>query len=341
MIFCTLFNWAYLPHGLALYRSLERVCKGDLTLHVLCIDDFTADVLHHLKLPHVRSLRVADIEDDALRAARADRSIGEFCWTCTSVLLLHLLKGAPPDEVVTYVDADMCFFSDPRVVLSELGSGSILVHEHGFAPEHAHLMREAGRFNVGLVSFRNDAQGRACLERWKEQCLAECKFDPAAGKCGDQNYLDEWPSRYPGLVISSNPGVGLAPWNIAKYRLANGGGMVTVDGRAVVFYHYHSLKLLRPRMGFSPIALATGGYALSEDIVSELYVPYTKELWRALRRVEASPPARKLRPRFAGGYTPLPLLFPQLLECQLLFLLRGMRVPARRNARLVQTLYGL
>jgi hypothetical protein len=117
--------------------------------------------------------------------------------------------------------------------------------------------------------------------------------------------------------------------------------VVSVDDHAIVFYHYHSLKMLRPRWGFLPIALATGGYSLSPDIVSALYAPYARELWRALRRVETSRPGRALYPRFANGFQPLPLIFPQLLACQLMFTVWGARVPSEKNARIVQTLYGM
>jgi hypothetical protein len=336
MIFCTLFDRAYLPHGLSLYQSLERACKGRFVLHVLCMDDFTAGVLRELKLPQLRVVELTDIEDEALHAARNNRSVGEFCWTCTSPLLLHVLDEVAPDEIVTYVDADIRFFSDPSVVHAELGEGSIFVHEHGFAPEHAHLLREAGRFNVGLVAFRNNEEGRTCLERWKAQCLAECRFDPAAGKCGDQHYLEEWPARYCGLVISANLGVGLAPWNITKHRLGRRGGVLTVDDRPVVFYHYHSLKMLRPRWGLKPVAMATGAYMLSDEVIASLYTPYVRELWQALRLAETSSRDGATRGQLVEKLPPLSLLYPHhLRDHQLLFTFHGIRTP-RALVKLLQ-----
>src|SRR5665213_244419 len=241
MIFCTLFNWLYLPQGIALYHSIVRTVNGEFTLYVLCMDDFTLGALRTLDLPNLRPIGLAEIETDALRAVREKRTIGEYCWTCTTPLLRHVLAQQAPDTVVSYVDADIRFFSDPSIVLAEMGGRSIYVHEHDFAPEHAELRMVSGRFNVGLVAFRNNEESRVCLEKWSAQCLDECVIDPAAGLCGDQGYMDEWPDLYPGLVISSNLGIGLAPWNISKYRVADGPGGVTVNGNPVVFYHYHSL----------------------------------------------------------------------------------------------------
>ena len=335
MIFCTLFNWAYLPQGLALYRSLDRATAGNFILYVLCMDDFTSAVLRRFRLANVRVIQLVEIEDDTLRALRASRSIGEYCWTCTTPLVIHVQALHPPGTVVTYVDADLWFNSDPGAVLDEMGEGSIYVHEHDFAPEHADLVKVSGRFNVGLASFRNDEEGRACLERWKAQCIDECVMDPGAGKCGDQNYLDEWPALYPGLVISTNPGVGLAPWNVTKHSIGNNRNGPTVDGRAVVFYHYHSLSMLRPRIGFKPVVMAFGNYFFDPDVAHTIYGPYVRELWRASRRLNKA------------GYTiipsaaTLPNVYTRVRNRQLMFQFGGYTLPVARNARLLAMLYGI
>jgi hypothetical protein len=124
---------------------------------------------------------------------------------------------------------------------------------------------------VGVIAVRNDKEGHACLEKWRDQCLRECIFDLAAGKCGDQNYLEEWPELYPGLVVSSNAGIGLAPWNITKHELRSKRGNMMIDDHPVVFYHYHSLRLLRPRLGIKPLVMANGNYAISDKIACKLY----------------------------------------------------------------------
>jgi hypothetical protein len=287
MIFCTLFNRAYLPQGVALYRSLERTAGTDFTLYILCMDEFSADALDRLDLKRARIIRLGEVEDDALRAARSDRTVGEYCWTCTAPLLLHVLDRHPADAVVMYVDSDIRFFSSPVAILDELGDKSILIHEHDFAPEYVHFRSVSGRFNVGVVAFRNDGEGRGCLERWKTQCLADCSLDPAAGKCGDQNYLDEWPARYRKLVISANPGVGLGPWNIGKHDLTRERSTLLVDGRPVVFYHYHELRTWRPFLGIRPVLLARGQYTFPAHIRRSIYRPYARELWRVIAELEA------------------------------------------------------
>jgi hypothetical protein len=335
MIFCTLFNWRYLPQGIALYWSLERATKGDFTLHVLCIDDYTLAALRSLRLPKVRIIPISEIEDDMLRALREMRSIGEFCWTCTTPLLIYVLAQQPPDAVVAYVDADLWFDADPRAVLDEMGKGSIFIHEHDFAPERDQMAASAGRFNVGLVAFRNDAEGRACLERWKIQCMDECVMDPAAGKCGDQNYLDEWPERYRGLVISRNPGVGLAPWNVEKHQVKTKHGHILVDDRPMVFYHFHSLTMLRPRLRvFRPVVMAYG-YNFDQDLIDMIYVPYVRELWRASRIL------KRARYGIEEAVQSLPVVSTRTRAREILLQISGYSIPVAHNPTMLGMLYGI
>jgi hypothetical protein len=335
MIFCTLFNWLYLPQGIALYRSLAGSVRGEFTLYALCMDDFTLAALRAFDLPNLRPIALSEIETDALKAVREKRTIGEYCWTCTTPLLRHVIAQQPPGTVVSYVDADVRFFSDPSVVLGEIGDGSIYVHEHDFAPEHAELQMVSGRFNVGLVAFRNNEESRICLEKWSAQCLDECVIDPAAGLCGDQGYMDEWPDLYPGLVISGNLGIGLAPWNISKYRLAGNGTGLTVDGKPVVFYHYHSLRMMRPRLGFKAVTMAVGNYRFDSEVIDAIYDPYVREIWRASRELD--------RKGFSIGKAipTIPHIYTNTRNDQFMFQIAGRSVPIGRNIQLLKGLYGI
>lgn len=335
MIFCTLFNWLFIPQGIALYRSLARNMRSDFVLYVLCMDDYALGALRLLNLPNIRPVTLAEIETDALRAVREKRTVGEYCWTCTTPLLRHVMAQQPPEAVVTYVDADLRFFSDPSIVLAEMSKGSIYVHEHNFAPEHAELQTASGRFNVGLVAFRNNEEGRACLERWSAQCIDACIIDPIAGLCGDQGYLDEWPALYAGLVISGNPGVGLAPWNVSRYKLAERRGKVTVDGEPVVFYHYHSLRMLRPRFGFNPIVTAFGNYRFDPSVIRAIYEPYARELWRVSRKLD------RKRHGIANAVATIPHIYPEVRNDQLMFQIAGYSVPTDHNVQVLKALYGI
>src|SRR3977135_3134158 len=131
--YCTYFDRNYLVRGLILYRSLKRHGQP-FTLWVLCMDTETYTALDRLKEPMIRPIRLSDFErgDDALLAAKANRSTIEYYFTCTPSLPLYVLGIEPRIEMITYLDADLKFFANPQAIFDELGSNSIGIIPHHF-----------------------------------------------------------------------------------------------------------------------------------------------------------------------------------------------------------------
>jgi hypothetical protein len=175
------------------------------------------------------------------------------------------------------VDADLNFYSDVKPIYDELGDDSILIVEHRYAPEHEHLAPKSGIYNVGTMAFRNDEKGLVCLRWWRERCLEWCYNRFEDGKFGDQKYLDDWPERFDGVVVLQHKGAGLAPWNVARYKLELNSRPITVDGQTLIFYHFHDYKPISRRL-----AIPAGGYSISPKQALYLYLPYA----RALQKVE-------------------------------------------------------
>ncbi len=241
-------------------------------------------------------IRVEDIGDADLLSLRETRPRREFCWTCAAPLVLSLLKTSVEGEIVTYLDADLAFYSDPAPVFAEMGEGNILIHAHRFAPRYQAYAATSGNFNVGLVAARNAPEGLACMERWRAQCLKKCVLDPNNGYCGDQKYLDDWPSLYKSLVILEHPGAGLAPWNVENYTISRKGKQVTVDGKALIFYHYHALSILGVVLGRCVVHPAVG-YELTASERRLLYRPYARMLREAQADIVRVSPAGRTAAR--------------------------------------------
>ncbi len=233
--FCTLFDSKYLERGLILYKSLSMHSHEPFMLHVLAMDQETELVLSALNLQHMRVVPLVCVESHArLQEVKQSRTWQEFCWTCASQFMQYLISYVGD---VTYLDADMIFFSDPSVVFEEIGSRSIAITPHRFTPDNRARFERNGRFNVSWVTAKNNPVGNRCIDRWAEQCREWCFYRHEKGKFGDQKYLDEWPRLYDGdLCEIENVGAGLAPWNLPNYEITEG---PRVDGRPVVFYHAH------------------------------------------------------------------------------------------------------
>jgi hypothetical protein len=241
--FCTLFDSNYLLKGVAMLRSLFKYCPG-AQVHLLCMDEQTREIITALNFPSVTCISLAEIEDAALLEAKKDRSVAEYCWTLSPVLPSYVMATNPGISMLTYVDADLLFYSPIQPLFDEIGDASIAIIEHRFTPRLQHL-EVNGRFCVEWVSIRRDVEGMACLGRWRRQCIDWCFYRLEDKRMGDQKYLDEWPTLYPSLCILQHKGAGIAPWNYSQYHFAkNEVNLITVDGALLVFYHFHQFQLL-------------------------------------------------------------------------------------------------
>ena len=279
----TVFDKNYAARGLAMIESLRRVSHGDIRVVVLGLDEDACRVSQPLA---DEVLRIEDLGDAEFLAAKANRSYEEFCWTCAPVLSDFVVRHANAGELVAYLDADLYFFSDPIVLLDEMGDGgNILIHPHRFAPDRLDWEKSSGTFNVGFVGFRICDEAKACTTRWREQVLALCVKDPEKGLCGDQGYLNEWPDLYRGLCVMQNIGGGVAPWNVNAYRVQQG---PQVDGVPVTFFHFHQLRIIDCGQYRFAGAIPAIGYDFSPEIWRAFYHPYLHDLKRHALALEVS-----------------------------------------------------
>jgi hypothetical protein len=287
--YCTLFDRNYLIKGLAMYQSLERHC-GDFRLHVLCMDDHTHALLAQLCLPKAELIRLSDFETPALLGVKPDRTVAEYCWTCAPCLAVYVLESQPAVDFITYLDADLLFFSSPEPVYAEIGPASSVIVEHRFSPRFTAALVN-GRYNVQWVSFRRDAAGMETLYWWRDKCLEWCFYRVEADRMGDQKYLDCWTEKFKGVHELQHVGAGTAPWNYANYRIREEAGEVWVDDVPLVFYHFHSYRIL-PNAGSIPMPSA---YMEDEDFPTPIYSRYDQAIAHSLATI------RRLDPGFSHG----------------------------------------
>ncbi|MDH5499057.1 MAG: FkbM family methyltransferase, partial [Nitrospira sp.] len=291
--YCTYFDRKYLTRGLALIESLRRTETSNWEIFVVCMDEMTLIVLRALALPNVQLVPAHEIEarDKELLAVKPTRTLVEYYWTMTPTIILRILERNRAVNHLTYLDADLFFFSSPQPMFDELGSGSILIHEHRFSQKQAYLAESNGRYNVGLLSFRRDSNGLAALRWWRERCLEWCFARYENGKMGDQLYLNDWPTRFRGVVVLKNPGGGVGPWNHDRYTIRlSEEDCLLIDESSVIFYHFHSLKLVVPEVAL-PVAHAH--YPLTLLALRHCFVPYLRALGDAHRGVTSIVPAAR------------------------------------------------
>lgn len=249
-VLCTLYNSLYLDKGLVLYDSLCE-CAKDFKLYVLCMDDKCYDVLADLKQEHHIPVRLADFEagDEALLEAKANRPMGEYCWTCSSSLIRYVLKHYN-EPVCTYIDADMYFYSDPQILVDEMleAGKSVMVVPHRFPPEKQYLEKKVGRYCVEFNTFLNTKESLDVLDYWRSRCIECCRNIGDGIHWGDQKYLDEIVDKFKCVHICNNNGAGVAPWNVVQYLVGENKTTLTYlpDGTndVLVFYHFQGISYI-------------------------------------------------------------------------------------------------
>lgn len=260
--YCTYFDRSFLIQGVALWRSLAQH-DVDAVLWVLALDEDTGAALREVGGTWIRVVPLAELEanDPALAAAKAGRTRVEYYFTLSPCWPRWLLANRPEIERVTYVDADLLFFASPGPVFEAMDAAraSVLMTAHRFGAVLHHYGRH-GKYNVGILSFRNDSAGRAVLDDWRSRCLAWCHDRLEDGKYADQKYLDDWPGRFgKAVLVLEHPGVNLAPWNWAGHRCEvreakipvamrdfeeKFPAEVFVDGQPLVLFHFARFRPL-------------------------------------------------------------------------------------------------
>lgn len=264
------------------------------------MDETTYETLSKLKLDDVALIRLSDFEDKRLLKVKPTRTPVEYYWTCTPSLPLYIFKHFPDVEVVSYLDADLCFFSSPEPIFEEMTEKSIMIIPHRFADRQKLKEKMNGIFNVGMLTFRRDKEGLKSLGWWRERCLEWCFYKFENGKIGDQKYLDQFPKLFKSVCILKHPGTGVGVWNIRQYKVSKRNNNVYINNSPLVFYHFADFVIYSP-LPFLLSAPLTGYGEISKNR-ELIYEQYFKLIYKAADEV------RKYYPDFKYGFRPRPPL---------------------------------
>lgn len=274
---CTLYNSLYLDKGLVLLDSLKE-CASDFELYVLCMDDKCYEVLSDIGEDKLKPIPLKEVENEAMLLAKSNRSMAEYCWTCSSRFIQYIFETFKPTNC-TYIDADMYFYHDPQILVDEMiASGkSVTMVPHRFSPTYEYLLSKVGKYCVEFNCFLNNKQGFEVLTHWHNKCLECCSNIGDGIHWGDQKYLDEWTTIFPDSVHEcGHPGAGIAPWNIEFYKdysRNDDSVIIKVNDKRVdiVFFHFQSIAYI------SKYVINTGiqnSPNIDKDLVNKIYYDY-------------------------------------------------------------------
>ncbi len=259
-----------------MYNSLKLHSKN-FHLYIFAFDKKVEEVLINLDLKNITVVSLLEFEDSELLRIKSSRSTGEYCWTCTSATILYCLEKFNLNQC-TYIDADLYFYSDPKILLDEMkDKHSILITEHRYT-ERYDQSATSGKYCVQFISFKNNESGLRALNWWREACIEWCYARHEDGKFGDQKYLDDWTERFKGVHILNNLGGGVAPWNVQQYHFSIRDNICYLQElkggseEPLVFYHYHDVKF------YENDTIDLTNYQISSQVKQLLYIPYVSHL---------------------------------------------------------------
>jgi hypothetical protein len=183
---CTLSDINYIHFGIALIESLRQHMKEEFCLYYLCLDDKIYNKMAEINFSGVTLIHLNQLmeSDDGLKGYKT-REYKEFVWMLASYFSEYILRTREVDSIL-YIDSDICFYDNPKMFYDEVGDKSVGIIRHRHIP--IGVENRDGKYNVGLVYFKNDEVGKSCAYWWKDAVMN--RKHPQYSTCYDQKYLE-------------------------------------------------------------------------------------------------------------------------------------------------------
>jgi len=228
--FCSVADVNFYDRAYALDHSLSKF-GDDYRLHLLCLDDEIYNKINNKK--NIFCYRLSDLitsdvllqrsinnppSREALINSHGDIEKGkklQFIWSLSSYFSWWCLEKLDVENIL-YIDADIYFYSDYHDLYDHLTDCSVGIVEHRCPYNPAN-----GKYNVGIVYFKNNFDGYKCSTWWKN-CLLLTTHDyyETHSCCGDQKYLELFAELFNDVKVL-DPFIGhLAPWNFNFHSYA-------------------------------------------------------------------------------------------------------------------------
>lgn len=171
------------------------------------------------------------------------RSASEQIFSVGPSFLLSESDSVTSEGWLIYADSDLLFFGSLLTYLDSLPQCNVVIAPHRHYFWNKSRLAKYGKYNVGLVAFKNNEEGLRALRFWAESCLAWCYDRVEDGKYADQKYLEKFASISEGVLVDNSLGANLAPWNsFLKKISATKSGEIYVGRDKLMYFHAQGLK---------------------------------------------------------------------------------------------------
>lgn len=241
---CTYFDSAFYGRGLAMIKSLlKNTSEKKIKIVVLALDNKVEKKLNNLNIDDLIVVNLSDfLSKNTKLNKKKFNNPKEFFFSLTPSICLYCLKNFNFDSIL-YVDADIYFFNEIRILYKEVEDFSIGICSHRLPFFMKPFSNKYGIYNVGINYFKNDDIALKCLNEWNDSCLNWTPDYPnwKLPFFSDQVWLDDWPSKFKKLKIINHIGINAAPWNAINYKFSKKNDSYYVNNKLLVAYHFSNL----------------------------------------------------------------------------------------------------
>lgn len=184
--------------------------------------------------------------------------ITEFSTALKPFLFNYLIRSGY--EKVLYLDPDIYVYSSLVRITEALDKYSVVLSPHiccinngsekGATSEEDLLF--CGVFNLGFIGIKNNLDGRSVVEWWMEKEFDKGFCDRSLSLFVDQKWMNFIPCFLGDrLLVSRDPGVNMAVWNLHERRLlSEENGLRVIDSNdntsPLCFFHFSGFNPIDP-----------------------------------------------------------------------------------------------
>lgn len=250
--FCCVADFNFLHRVLALDNSLKKF-SNNYTLHLLCLDQ---QIYNQINSNTIKKYLFEDLlkADPFLEKSKNNKPSEEalincarnyekakrlqFVWSLSAYFSWFCLEKLGIEDIL-YIDSDIYFFDDWRKVYDNIKEEDSV----GLVEHRCHYNPKNGKYNVGIIYFKNNFDGYKCVTSWKNWLLIENnEFAKTHGSCGDQKYLELFPKLFQNVFIFDFYFGHLAPWNLNNHQYNNNKIFWNGKEQDLMYYHFSNFS---------------------------------------------------------------------------------------------------
>ncbi len=156
----------------------------------------------------------------------------------------YALKKYNANKII-FLDSDILVFHSLRFIEEDLDKKNILLTPHILSPykndgkrPFEREMLKNGIFNGGFFAIKNNQQGNAFIDWWKERMIDQCYVKLKEGMFVDQKWLNLAPIFFPALGWLQHAGCNVAYWNLHERTIQKKGNEYFSNDQPLIFFHF-------------------------------------------------------------------------------------------------------